>query len=311
MGLIVTVTINPAIDRIVSVDRLAFEDRGYILSRAEAAGGRGINASIVIHQFGAETLAVVPSGGSTGKRFEEDMQRLGFPYLAVPIKQAIRTNLILTDKHGLTIKLNEPGPRLSPKEVARFEETVAGALKKASWLLLCGSLPPGVSVDFYCRLIDMAKARKVRTYVDTDGEFLQAALERGPTVVAPNQQEAEALLNRSLITRAHFREAVERLHRMGAEIAMLSLGSRGAVVMSAGKAYEIIAPRVDAVSPIGAGDVLDAAFVWAMENKNDFVDAARWGVAAGTASATLPGMSFPNLEQTRAVYERTEVKPLL
>lgn len=311
MSLIVTVTINPAIDRIVTADRLAFEDRGYILSRTEAAGGRGINASLVIHRFGAETLAIVPCGGATGKRFEEDMRRLGIPYLTVPIKQAIRTNLILTDKQGLTMKLNEPGPRLSPKEIARFEEAVAQSLKKASWLLLCGSLPPGVSVDFYGRLIDMAKARNVKTYVDTEGEHLQAVLEHGPTVAAPNQQEAETLLNRSLITRAHFREAVERIHRMGAEVALMSVGSRGAVVMSGVNAYEVVPPRVDAVAPIGAGDVLDAAYVWAMERGSDFADAARWGVAAGTASAMLPGMGFPKLEQARAIYERTEVKPLL
>lgn len=310
-GLIVTVTINPAIDRIISVDRLAFEDRGYILSRGEAAGGRGLNSSIVVNSFGAPTLAIVPTGGSSGRRFEEDLKRLGFPYVAVPIKQAIRSNFIITDKHGLTVKLNEPGPHISSRELKRFEEAVEAALPKAKWLLLCGSLPPGVKVDFYCHLIRRAKAHKVHTYVDTDGEFLQAILEEQPTVVAPNQQEAEALLNKSLITRQQFREAVERIQRMGATYGLLSLGSRGALITDGKSIYEITPPMVDAVCPIGAGDALDAAFAWAMMQKDDFADAARWGVAAGTASATLPGISFATLEQTRAVYNKVEVKPLL
>ena len=310
-GLIVTVTINPAIDRIISVDRLAFEDRGYILSRGEAAGGRGLNSSIVVHSFGAPTLAIVPSGGASGRRFEEDLKRLGFPYVAVPIKQTIRSNFIITDKHGLTVKLNEPGPRMSNRELKRFEDAVEQALPKAKWLLLCGSLPPGVKVDFYVHLIRLAKARKVKTFVDTDGEFLQAVLEEQPTVVAPNRQEAEALLNKSLITRQHFREAVERIQRMGASIGLLSLGSRGALVCDGTSAWEITPPQVDAVCPIGAGDALDAAFAWAMMQKDDFVDAARWGVAAGTASAELPGVSFANLEQTRAIYERVTAKQLV
>ena len=306
--MIVTVTINPAIDRIISVDRLAFEDRGYVLSRGEAAGGRGLNSSIVVHSFGAPTLAIVPSGGASGRRFEEDLKRLGFPYALVPIKQSIRSNFIITDKNGLTVKVNEPGPRISSRELKRFEEAVANALPQAKWLLLCGSLPPGVKVDFYLRLIRMAQAANVKTFVDTDGEFLQAILEAQPTVAAPNQQEAEALLNKSLITRQHFREAAERIQRMGASIGLLSLGSRGAIVCDGSSAYEITPPQVDAVCPIGAGDALDAAFAWAMIQKDDFVDAARWGVAAGTASAELPGVSFANLEQTWAVYERVTAK---
>ncbi len=309
-GLIVTVTINPAIDRIISVDRLAFEDRGYILSRGEAAGGRGLNSSLVVHNFGAPTLAVVPSGGSSGRRFEEDLKRLGFPYVAVPIKQSIRSNFIITDKNGLTVKLNEPGPHLSARELKRFEEAVEASLPGASWLLLCGSLPPDVKVDFYCRLIRAAHKHKVKTYVDTEGAFLQAVLEEQPTVVAPNQQEAEALLNKSLITRHQFRDAVERIQRMGSTYGLLSLGNRGALIVDGKSGYEIVPPMVDAVCPIGAGDALDAAFAWAMTQKDDFVDAARWGVAAGTASAILPGVSFASLEQTRAIYQRVEVKRL-
>lgn len=299
---------NPAIDLTFSVDRLAFEDRSYINSRVEAAGGRGINAARVLTALGAETLAMMPSGGASKERFETDLARLGFRYETVPVEQSIRTNLIVTDKQGLTVKLNERGPRISAAELDQFAAAVEGHLQTVTWLLICGSLPPGVEVDFYRRLIHMAKAHKISTLVDTEGEFLQEILDEGPTVVVPNQSEAEHLLNKALITRGQFLDAVERIQRMGAEMAVLSLGNRGAVAFNGEKAYEILPPRVEAVSPIGAGDALDAAFVWAMSRGSSFADAARWGVAAGTASAMLPGIQFGTLEQTRAIYDKVEVK---
>ena len=108
--MIVTLTVNPAIDRILSVDRLAFEDRAYINSTRESAGGRGINASYVIHSFGAETLAVLPSGGGSGKRLLTYLRGFGYRVAVVPIANEIRTNLTITDRQGLTVNLNEKGP---------------------------------------------------------------------------------------------------------------------------------------------------------------------------------------------------------
>ena len=109
-GLILTLTVNPAIDRTISVDRLAFEDRAYIKSRHESAGGRGINAACVIHSFGGQATAIFPSGGKNGKRLEEFLASYGYPTIAVPIRHEIRTNLTITDKQGLTVNLNETRP---------------------------------------------------------------------------------------------------------------------------------------------------------------------------------------------------------
>jgi 1-phosphofructokinase family hexose kinase len=192
--------------------------------------------------------------------------------------------------------------------LARLERAVAARLPEADWLMLCGSLPPGVPSGFYAKLIALARSRSVKTMLDTDGDALSAGLEAGPTVVAPNQQEAERLLSRALLTRTHFLDAAERIREHGAESVVLSLGSRGAVGWFEGRLYEALPPRVDAVCPIGAGDALAAAFVWAMSRTPDFPDALRWGVAAGTASARLPGLKLASLKQTRPVYERVEVR---
>jgi len=307
--LILTLTINPAIDRIITADRLVFEDRGYILNRAEAAGGRGINASQVIHAFGGKTAAILTAGGATGKRMEGLLAELGFPIEAVHVKAESRANLTISDKHGLTIKLNELGAPLEPGDLAEIKKRVEARLAKAHWLMICGSIQPGVAPHYYCEIIEMAKARGVKTLLDTDGDALQHALEARPTVIMPNQQEAERLLGRALITRNQCLEAVEAMQQMGPESVVLSVGARGAIGSAAEGMFEALPPRIDVVSPIGAGDALAAAFVWSMEKKKPFAESLRWGVAAGTAATRLPGMLFPTFDQTRAVFKQVEVRP--
>ena len=255
-----------------------------------------------------KTLAIMTSGGKNGALLEKLLGNAGFPIEVVRIAAEIRTNFTITDTHGLTIKLNQVGPPIQSAELEQLEQSVANRIKKATWLMLCGSVPPGVAPDFYCKLIRLAKQHHVKTLLDTDGDALTHSVEEGPTVVKPNQQEAERLLNRALITRAHFFEAATRIKAMGPESVILSLGSRGAVATDGHRMIEALPPRVDSVSPIGAGDAMAAAFVWATNKKKDFADAVRWAVAAGTASAKLPGMSVATMEQAKEVYRSVEVR---
>ena len=306
--MIVTLTINPAIDRIISIDRLAFEDRAYINSTHELAGGRGINVSSVIHSFGGETMAVLISGGDSGKRLEGLLAKCGYRIALVPVQNEIRTNLTITDKHGLTVNLNETGPPLAKAEVSRVERVVRDQLDHASWLMMCGSIPPGVPPAFYGKLISMARHKKVKTLLHADGDALREGIAARPTVVSPNQQEAGRLLGQTLLTRTHYLEAAERIRQLGAESVVLTLGSRGAVGAFADGLMEALPPRIDAVCPIGAGDALMAAYAWARERRTSVADALRWGVAAGTATARLPGMSFASLAQAREIYRQVEIR---
>ncbi|MBI4906469.1 MAG: 1-phosphofructokinase family hexose kinase [Acidobacteria bacterium] len=306
--MILTLTANPAIDRNITVDELVFEDRAYIQDTVESAGGRGINNSCVIHSFGGKTAAVVTAGGENGERLKSLLGCCSFDVDAVAVKAKTRTNLNIMDRHGLTVKLNERGEPLTSEECAAIERALAARLPQAKWMMLCGSLPPGVPADFYARQIETAKALGVKTLLDADGEPLQLGLEAGPTVVSPNQQEAERLLNKALLTRIQMLEAAERIRMMGPDMVVLSLGSRGCVGAREGQLVEAVPPRVDVVSPIGAGDALAASFTWAMRRNDDFVDALRWGVAAGTASATLPGLKFASFDQTKAIYTQVQIR---
>jgi len=307
--LIVTLTINPAIDRTISVDKLVFEDRAYILDRTEAGGGRGINASRVIHAFGGKTLALLTAGGAVGEKMLKSLAGMGFTFESVRTANDTRINITVSDKQGLTIKLNEIGNPLSAAELKQIQQLVEPRLAKAHWLMICGSIPPGVPAHYYCELIEMAKRHGVKTLVDTDGEALLHSLEAKPTLITPNQHEGERLLGRALITRGQFLEAVDRIQKMGSESVILSLGGRGAIGSGPEGVFEALPPHIDALGPIGAGDAMAAAFTWSMEKKKPFADSLRWGVAAGTAKAMLPGMTFPTLDQTRAVYKQVEVRP--
>jgi 6-phosphofructokinase 2 len=309
---ILTLTVNPAVDRIVSVDRLAFEDRAYIESTTEAAGGRGINAARVLTSFGAKAIAITTSGRDGGRKLEQYLEADGFEKEIVKIRNNIRTNLTISDRQGLSVKLNERGPALSPSEEKRILASVEKLLPQASWLMLCGSLPPKADSHLYAELVRLATKHNVETLLDTDGDALLHGVEGQPTIVKPNQSEAERLLNTVLITRSQSIEAVQRIKNMGPRSVVLSLGSRGVVAATPSEGVlEVIPPPVRVLCPIGAGDAMSAAIVWSLNRGDSFGEALRWGVAAGTASSMLPGIKLANLEQSRAIYPQIQVTRII
>lgn len=170
---------------------------------------------------------------------------------------------------------------------------------------------PGVEAHFYAKLIRLAAKHKVETLLDTDSDALLHGIEGEPTIVKPNQSEAERLLNRALLTRTHFIEAVQQIKSMGPKSAILSLGGRGAVAASTEGVMEVVAPQVEARSSIGSGDAMGAAVVWALNRGESFSEALRWGVAAGTATSKLPGISLATLEQAKEIYPRTEITKIV
>ncbi|MBV9677005.1 MAG: bifunctional hydroxymethylpyrimidine kinase/phosphomethylpyrimidine kinase, partial [Acidobacteriaceae bacterium] len=181
-------------------------------------------------------------------------------------------------------------------------------LPVSSWLMLCGSLPPGVDEHIYTKLIQLAEKHGVETLLDTDGDPLLYGLEAKPTIVKPNQSEAERLLNTALITRSQIIDAVRRIKAMGPKSVVLSLGSRGLIAATSSEGVlEVTPPPIEAVSPIGAGDAMSAAIVWALDKGEPFSEALRWGVSAGTASTKLPGITLASLDQTKEVYPLTQI----
>ncbi|HYM12247.1 MAG TPA: hexose kinase, partial [Bryobacterales bacterium] len=264
----------------------------------------------VLHGLGAEVFGLAVCGGETGQRFAALLAESSLPVELIPIRNAIRRNLTISDLQGLTIKLDEAGPAISPEEEKKIEAAAHEKLAGASWLLLCGSLPPGISPDFYGRLIKLAQKKNVKTLLDTGGEALRLGLKAGPTMVKPNRPEAERLLNRALLTRQQSVEALQEIARMGPQSVVLSLGSEGAMGVAGNGVYRAFAPEIRQAFPIGSGDALAATCVWALSEEQSFPDALRWGVAAGTAAAATPGTSFASLTETQRMRERVRVEEI-
>jgi 1-phosphofructokinase family hexose kinase len=309
--MILTLTLNPAVDVTVTTDRIIYDDRTYINSETFQAGGKGVNAARAIRDFGwTDVEAVAPYGGLMGERFAHLVRESGLPISLIPVQGETRRNLAVVDDEGLTLKLDQRGNPLSAKELARIEEALLAKLPAASWLTLNGSVPPGVPEDYYAKLIGLAKEHGVKTLIDTSGPALAPALAARPTLAKPNRPEAERLVGRGLLSeRASLSAALEILER-GPEHVIVSLGGQGAIAVWGDSRVLAVPPDIENGSPIGAGDVLGAVTVGALCRGDSFRNAFVWGVAAATVAASLPGLGTGSVEEVAEMRERIEVRDI-
>ncbi len=274
--MIVTVTPNPSIDRTLEIDRL---ERGALIrarrSTAEAAG-KGVNVSCALAAQGVPTVAVLPlaeDSATTYLRLLADAT----PISAVPIAGSIRTNVSVVEADGTLTKLNEPGPELASNDVDAIL-AAAMAAPGASWIVGCGSLPPGAPVDFYARLAGRASDRRVA--IDTSSGALGAAICAGVALVKPNHEELQALVGRPLATIGDVAAAARELVARGCHAVLVSLGPDGALFVDANGASHAEAPIDDVVNTVGAGDALLAGFLAAGGEAGALGEAVAWSVAA-------------------------------
>lgn len=306
--MILTLTLNPAIDLAFGTKRISVSERTFITHEAETAGGKGINAARAIQGFGGKSLAVAPVGGCNGQRFEELLRAARIPARLVPVEGETRRNIAITDERGKTVKLDHSGAPLTRRELACIEREVARRLPSTDWLLLSGSVPPSTPVDIYPRLAEQAKRTGVPVLLDTSGPALVASLPAEPAIVKPNRAEAEELLERPLPTVADALCAAGEIRRLGAQRVILSLGADGAVATWGNIALHLRAPSPASGSAVGAGDVLAGVCVWALARGDSFADALRWGVAAATLAASLPGSDFGSIAAAERLRQTLEVQ---
>ncbi|WP_293785312.1 1-phosphofructokinase family hexose kinase [uncultured Aeromicrobium sp.] len=294
--MIVTLTPNPSTDRTIHLASPL--KRGSVMRSVSAhdeAGGKGVNVAQVIRNAGEQTLAVLP-----GDRDDPLVQRLhgaGIPHAAVPLGVPLRVNLTLTEDDGTTTKINAPGPTLGRPVLERLEAVLGEQSPRAAWIALCGSLPPGVPADWYGRLAERLDAPVA---LDTSGAALSAAVEHAPehiALITPNSDELGELLG---IAPAEFEgdpgAAAEKAHPLlqrGIGAILLTLGARGALLITSDGAWEAQAPRVTARSTVGAGDSSLAGFLLGALRGQDEERCLALAVAYGSAAASLPGSQMP------------------
>jgi 1-phosphofructokinase len=288
---IVTMTLNPSVDRTVEVERLARGEVMRALGVRVDPGGKGINVSRALATHGWPTRAVVTVGGAEGEHLIALLRDTGIEIVPVRIQGAIRSNITVVEPDGTTTKFNEPGAQLSAEELNAVFAAVRDAVESADWLVVSGSLPPGTPAGVYGDLVRSLAGSGIRVAVDTSGLALEAVLAAGPTLVKPNRDELAEVTGRPLRTITDVTEAAGRLRDLGAGAVLASLGEEGAVLVDNEGAIHGRTPPLPPVSSVGAGDAMLAGFLAGGGRGPDaLIEALAWGAAA----ARQPGSGMPS-----------------
>ncbi len=285
--MILTVTLNPSLDHALFVSELKLHDTNRAVKTFKDAGGKGVNLSRVLAELGAETMATGFLGGGPGAYIRAVLDRQGVTHQFVEVEGDTRVNFSVEDEsENPPTTLNEPGAFVSPAKLSELFSLVGELSKRASWVCLGGSLPPGVPKSVYADIIATLPNAKIA--LDADGEPLSLALGSKLGLLKPNQAEAERLFGRKLDTDRDVIEAVKWLGEK-ADYAFISRGEHGAVLACDEGIFWGKTPEVDAVSTIGSGDSFIAGFLWSLTAGLSIQQSFQWALAAGAATATTDG----------------------
>ena len=306
--MIITVTLNPSIDRAIRVEdlRLGGVNRAEII--ALDAGGKGVNVSRALAVYGAETHAIMVGAELGGSWFHEVLTEASVPHTMVMAKGITRSNITLVEADGTVTKINEPGVTLNEGIIGDVESALEALPLDGAWVVLAGRLNPGAADDTYLRLARFAKERGALVAVDVSGAPLDVALEAGTVdLIKPNQHELGEIVGRTLSTIGEVIDAAREVIARGVRTVVCSLGRDGALYITADQVQHAECAEVITGTPVGAGDILLATFIGGGANAEALIDAVRWSAA----SVKLPGTAIPTQEQASAIPVTRHAEPVL
>jgi 1-phosphofructokinase family hexose kinase len=303
--MIYTVTLNPALDRELTVPALQFD----AVLRASALrldfGGKGFNVSRALAALGAESVALGFVGGLTGRRIAAGLAGLGIATDFVEIGGETRTNVsIVSETETHHLKVNEAGPTIAPAEVAALLEKIAALAQAGDWWVLSGSLPPGAP-----DIINLVQAAGGHAIVDTSGKPLGPACQAGPYLAKPNALEAGELTGLPVDSPDEIRAAARQMQALGVPNVLISLGKDGALLCAADGTWLATPPPITEANPIGAGDASVAGLVYGLSRQMDWPSALRWSMGSGAATASLPGTAVGDRALVAALAEQVNLRP--
>ena len=284
--MIVTLTLNPSLDRTFVVERLIRGELNRATRVRTDPAGKGVNVAKALHANGVETLAVLPIGGASGPELLRLLKASGIPVHAVPVGEAVRANVSVVETDGTVTKLNEPGPSLTPTEIESLVSTALKRSQPGGWLVASGSLPVGAPTDTYASIAERASAAGVRFALDSSGAALALAIAAGPSLIKPNLEELRELTADALPTLGDVTLAIERLLAKGVGQVLVSLGPLGAVLSADGNFLHAMAVVDEVRNTVGAGDALLAG---TLAGGNDPARALATGLAWAGNALRAPG----------------------
>jgi 6-phosphofructokinase 2 len=298
---ILTLTLNPSVDISADADMIRAVRKTRTRNERFDAGGGGVNVSRVLHELGAQTLAVILTGGLAGALLEELLESDGVPRHSIPIAGSTRmchTVNDLSTRHEF--RFVPEGP-----EVSEAEWGAALAVLEAEpgdWIVASGSLPRGVPEDFYVRVAVLAARQGRHCVLDTSGPPLKAALGHGLALIKPSRGEFETMVGRSLGAPRALNDAALALVREGwAELVAVSLGHEGALLAEKSGVTRLRALDVPVLGAVGAGDSFLAAMVWKLAQGESPREAFAWGMACGAAAVMREGTAKPRHEDVETL----------
>jgi 1-phosphofructokinase family hexose kinase len=287
------VSLNPAVDKRITFRDLQLGRVNRALKSIAAPGGKAAHVAMVLRTLGAEPLWVGLAGGASGTALLEGLRGMSIRAEAVNIGGDTRTNLELVDDNGVTEVL-EPGPDVTVSELLHLEEKLRELLTKfpASTVIFSGSLPAGVPVNFYCRLVTLTHEYGGRTFVDTSGDAFKMALQTQPEFVKPNQEEAEYWSGNAIDGTRSAAVTLNAMLDAGACAGALSLGAGGLVFRPSKQQRDTFfasAPELSVKSSVGSGDATLAGFAFAAQQGLPPMEAVRLAAACGAANCLAEG----------------------
>lgn len=303
--MIATLTLNPALDKSTEMERLVPEKKMRCSQLRIEAGGGGINISKAVKLLGGNTTALFPSGGNNGKIIENILSGAGIPFKTLPIDGETRENFVAREiSTNKQYRFVMPGPELQAADLQHCLDLVKGLPKETSFLILSGSLPPGVPEDFPAEIALIAKNKGIKFIVDTSGTPLKKALEKGVFLIKPNLTELGTLVGKDWLDLSEIEEAAAQvLNNSKCEAIVASMGPAGALVITRQGKKQVNAPAVKKLSTVGAGDSMVAGIAWKLEAGESIENAVRFGVACGTAATMNKGTQLFKKEDVDRLYE--------
>lgn len=307
---ILTLTMNPSIDRSLQVRHVTPEKKLPCTDIRYDPGGGGINISRVIKRLGGESLAVYLAGTPSREMLYELLRREEVTQHPIPTTAGSGETLIVFEEtSGLQYRYFLPGSPVAEEDWEYCMEWIGNLSPFPDWLVASGPLPPGVSGDFYHYLARLARTRGSHFCLDTTGQPLRSALEEGVHLLKLNLRALEELAGQSLPEETMCEEAARRLVKEGqCERVVVTLGAAGAFAVDGKRTIRLRSPMVPLVSRIGAGDSMMAAMILALSKDEPFADAVRYGVAAGAATVMRPGNEFCTREDAMKLHGRVAVE---
>ena len=282
--MIYTVTFNPSLDYIVSIDQFKTGITNRTDSELIVPGGKGLNVSTVLHNLGIKSIALGFTAGFTGAEIEKRCKEIGFLCDFIPVENGVsRINVKI--KGASETEINGQGPSIENDSLKKLFRKLS-KLSKNDTLVLAGSVPKGLPDTIYRDILSITNQKKILSVVDASGTLLLNTLSMQPFLIKPNHHELGALFNTKLHTKEEVIPYAQKLQKMGARNVLVSLGKDGAVLVAeSGNVFSLSAPEGTLVNAVGAGDSMVAGFLAGWMDQKDYTHAFKMAVAAGSASA--------------------------